>query len=281
MSATLFSDLQELEVDAPVALWTVDNAINGGVTYRFHSSNQNGVDTDIVFDGVTYTATPISVSGVEMTGQGKPKPKLSIGTLGAVGLGLLEDFDLLLGASCTRIKTLAKYLDNGSNPDTTAVWPTVKFFVEHLESVTDTVAIYRLADPTELPNVKIPRQVVLTNLCSACYRGETCQYAGDPVRDGTNASFGAGPFTDRGTWSAATSNYVADDFVSINNPDGTPFVWVALQAVPTGLRPGSTGSASYWSLDTCFKKVTDCELRFNAATVGLPFDAFPGAARVP
>lgn len=279
MSATLFSDLQQLEVDAPVSLWIVDNSVNGGLIYYFHSSNANGIDTDLVFDGVTYAATPITVTGVEQTGQGKPKPKMSIGTLGAVGLGLLADFDLLLGASVTRIKTLAKYLDDGASPDTTAVWPTVKYFVEHLESVTDTVAVYRLADPTELPSVKIPRQVVLTNLCSACYRGETCQYAGNPVTDGNGAAF-VGPFVDRGTWSSAASDYVAKDYVSINNPDGTPFVFVALQAVPTGLRPGSTGADAYWSLDSCLKRIADCELRFNAQTEGLNLDAFPGVARI-
>lgn len=285
MSADLFTSLQELEVDAIVELWTVDNTVNGGTTYYFHSSNKNGLDTTITFDGVDYVATPINITGVEMSGAGKPRPKMAIGTLGAVGLGLLADFDLLLGATVTRTKTLAKYLDDGSEADTTAVWPTSVFFVEHLESVDDTVAVYRLADPTELPQVKIPRQVVLTNLCSACYRGETCQYAGDPVTDDTNATFGAGPFTDRGTWNATTADYVADDFVSINNPDGTPFVFVVpsvfVGSVAVGLRPGSSGSDLAWKLDTCFKKVADCELRFNSQTVGLNFDAFPGSARIP
>lgn len=278
-AADLFEDLQSLSVDAPISLWTVDNSINGGSIYRFHSANQTGLSSDILFNGITYTAAPVMVRGVEETSSGKPRPTMIVGTQAAIELGLLTDPSGLLGAKATRIKTLAKYLDDGASPDPTSVYPSVSYFVEQLSEFTDTLATYRLADPTELPGVKLPRQRMLANLCSTCYRGETCQYTGDPVTDTSGVSFGAGPFTDRGTWSDATADYVADDYVTINSPDGSPMVWVALQSVPTGTRPGSSGSSAYWSLDVCFKRVADCELHFDAAD-GLPFDAFPGLARL-
>ncbi len=279
-TSDLFEDLQELEVDAMVELWTIDNSANGGATYRFHSSRKTGVSSDIDFNSITYSAAPIEVSDIEETSTGKPRSLMTIGTQAALELGLLTDPNLLLGATATRIKTLAQYLDDGDTPDPTSIYPTVSLVVEQLEDFTDTLAKFRLVDPSEVPGEKLPRQRMMSNLCSACYRGETCQYAGDPVRDATNTSFGAGPFTDRGAWSSSTSDYVADDFVSVTNPDGAPSVWVALQAVPAGTIPGAAGSAAYWSLDTCFKKIEDCELRFDADTVGLNFDAFPGLAKI-
>lgn len=285
MSAALFEDLQQMEVDAPIELWQVDNTANGGITYYFHSANTNGVTSDLDHDSITYSATALTVTGLGMTSQSKQKPKMAIGTAVAVVLNLLVDTDLLLGAKVTRIKTLAKYLDAGATPDATAIEPTVIFYVEQLESADESVVTYRLADPSDLPQVMLPRQIVTANLCTTCYRGETCQYAGDPVTDEDNSSFGVGPFTDRGTWNAATADYVADDYVSINSPDGNPVVFVVPSAfvgsVTAGLRPLSTGSDLAWQMDVCHKKTDDCELRFNAQTVGLPFDAFPGVARLP
>lgn len=285
-ASDLFRHLQQLEADADISLWTIDNSANGGTVYYFHSSNKNGIDTDLVHNSITYAATAIDISGIEQNGQTKPRPRMTLATLAAVQLGLLSDPDLLLGASCTRIKTRAKYLDAGSNPDPTAIEPTAKFFVQRLEKVVSkTSTTYQLSEPSDLPQTNVPRRRINANLCGVAYRGDVCQYAGDPKTDASGATFGAGPWTDRGTWAAATSNYVADDYATINSPDGVPFVWVVPAAlvgsVPAGTRPGSTGSTSYWVLDVCLKRIADCGLRFDAAGAGLNFGGFPGAAQVP
>jgi lambda family phage minor tail protein L len=279
-SADLFEDYQGLSVDAEVSLWTIDNTINGGTIYYFHSQEITGTSTDLTFDGQAYTAAPVLVKGVELNGNTSPRPKLSISTLAAVQLGLLEDPSLLLDAKCTRIRTLAKYLDGEPGADVTSIQDTIVFFVEHLESSTNEITIYKLAEPTELPDTNVPRQIVTTNLCQAQYRGETCQYAGDPLTNSAGIAF-TGTFVDRSTWSATTSDYVAEDFVTLTSPDGTPFVFVALQSVPVAVRPGSSGAALYWSLDICRRTIAACKTRFPThASIGLNFDAFPGSAKL-
>ena len=278
MSASLFKSLQELQVDAQIELWTVDNSAKNGAIYRFHGQDQTGTDSAIEFDGQTYEAAPIEVTGIKQTSNGNPNPKLTIAKRLAVNLGLLVDPNLLLDATCTRVKTLAQYLPQGSSPDPTAVYPSVSFHIERLEVVTDQTVVYVLSDPTALPDVKLPGQTVHTNLCAACYRGPSCQYAGPPVTSRSGALFG--PTVDRGTWDPATA-YAQSDRVDILNPEGTPFAWVALQAVPAGIRPASLGADLYWELDSCASTISACKLRFDEQTEGLNFDNFPGASRVP
>lgn len=279
MSEQVFRAAQELDVDAPIELWTVDNSAKNGAVYRFHSQNKSGTDSSITFDGQVYEAAPVEVKGLKQSSNGPPRPTLSMAKALAVNLGLLVDPDLLLGAVATRVKTFAQHLPTGSDPDPTATFPTVVVYFEQLESVTDSGVTYLLSDPSALPSALFPRQNINANLCSACYRGGTCQYAGVPLTDKDGNLFTG--TTDEGTWDFQTA-YAQDDYISIVNQDGVPFVWVALIAVPAGVRPGSLGSDLYWSLDSCNKLLDDtgCKLRFTAAE-GYPFDAFPGASLVP
>lgn len=105
------SEIQKLEPSAIVELFEMDASSFGGDLLRFHAGT-NGLTTNVVWQGNTYTAFPIQASGFDYSGNGQlPRPKLQVANLtGAITL-LVLTYDDLLGAKITRKRTLAKYLD--------------------------------------------------------------------------------------------------------------------------------------------------------------------------
>jgi lambda family phage minor tail protein L len=111
---SITSELQKLEPSAIIEMFVMDASSFGGDVLRFHAGT-NGVNSNIVWQGNTYTAFPIQASGFDYSGNGQlPRPKLQVANLtGAISL-LVLTYDDLLGAKITRKRTLAKYLDSAN-----------------------------------------------------------------------------------------------------------------------------------------------------------------------
>jgi lambda family phage minor tail protein L len=275
------SDVQLLEVDAVVQLFILDGTDKGGDVYRFHREQAKtgaNLTGDLAWDGITYNARPIRVEGLDMKTDGtKARPKLRIANVEALVSGLMIDFDDLIGWKLTRKRTLAKYLDDGASPDPTQRFADDIYYIVQPESEDPRgEVVFALGDPSDLPGIFIPLRKFSATYCGTEYRGEVCQYAGDPLAelDGTTIT---GPFVDRGTWSKIVSNYVAKDVVTVVGPGGVPHVFCARGAVPTGTHPSNS---THWAADRCTKKIARCKLTHGADNE-LPFDAFLALARIP
>lgn len=111
VSASITRDIQTLEPSAIIELFELDGSAFGAGVTRFHAGT-NGLRQNLVWNGNTYTAFPVSASGFEWSGQGSlPRPKLQVANVtGAISL-LAIQYDDMLGAKITRRRTLAKYLD--------------------------------------------------------------------------------------------------------------------------------------------------------------------------
>jgi phage-related protein len=104
-------EIQKLSPSSIIELYEIDASNIGGDIYRFHSG-KNGLTSDVVWAGQTYSAFPIEVSGFEWNGKGQlPRPKVNVGNaLGTIS-ALVLTYQDLIGCKFTRIRTLQKFLD--------------------------------------------------------------------------------------------------------------------------------------------------------------------------
>lgn len=139
------------------------------------------------FAGITYEAMPIEASGFEWNGQGKlPRPKLRVSNIGGMVGGLLIAFGDLLGATVTRTRTMAKFLDGQPTADATAYFEPDVFRVDRLALRSRDIVEFELASAIDQLGQRLPGRQMLRNTCSHTYRKRvggswvpgTCPYAG-------------------------------------------------------------------------------------------------------
>lgn len=184
-------DLQTL-----VEMFVLDStSIPGGGIVRFYSG-KNRAGGDLVWQGNTYSAFPITASGFDLTGKGTlPRPTISVANVdGTVGL-LVRDLKDLIGAVVTRKRTIAKYLDavnfpNGINvtADPTQFLPDDIYLIERKSVETKDVITFELASSMDVHGAKVPARPIQATVCAwiSRYKGLECTYAGAlPTCDGT------------------------------------------------------------------------------------------------
>ena len=155
--SSTFSDLQSINPSAIIELFTLqlDNALHGATTiYRFHAGSSMNANGKIIWDGNEYFRFPIQATGFSFQ-QGKlPRPKLAVSNGGNQGSSLtgLSISAILLsvnettagndltGATVTRIRTLAKFLD-AANFEASATTTTTTVDSSDIETVTFTVTV--------------------------------------------------------------------------------------------------------------------------------------------
>ena len=128
-----FSELQKINPSSIIELFELETfeALHGSdFTYRFHAGiNDVGSGAqDIIWDSETYTKLPIAAEGFDFNAESGslPRPTLTVANLLSSITTILLDVNNttpgndLTGAKLTRIRTLARYIDNanfdGDNP---------------------------------------------------------------------------------------------------------------------------------------------------------------------
>ena len=261
--ASTFDDLASLNPSAIIELFELklDSTLHGSSTvYRFHAGSNEKVDSNIVFNGETYTRLPVKADGFEYTNTGTlPRPTLTISNLD----GNMTTILLLInattagndlgGAEVKRIRTLRKYLDaanfvtpnflitqggdqlvtqSGDNilavsgfapsADPNAKFPDEIWYIDRKANESRDSVTFELASKFDLAGQKLPKRQIIANVCQWRYRSEECTYAG--------------------------SNYF-----DVNGRSVTTL-----------------------AADVCGKRVESCKLRFGD-NAELPFGSFPGA----
>lgn len=182
------SEIQKLNPSAVIELYEVDatNHVDGGV-FRFHPGTKVS-GGPVVWAGNSYTPFPVEVSGFEWKSSGTlPRPTIRVANVDGLMGEVVRQMDDLIGAKVTRIRTFVKYLDAvnfpGGNPlaDPTAEFARDVFFVNRKVSENAVVIEFELATMLDVHGLKVPRRVMVPNVCPWRYRGEGCGYAGPPV----------------------------------------------------------------------------------------------------
>ena len=140
-SSAIVSNLQNTNPSAIIELFTLqlDNSLHGATTiYRFHAGSSLKDNGEIVWAGNSYQRFPIKAEGFAFRQGQLPRPTLTVsnalGTITAILLSVNTTTagNDLTGATVTRIRTLARFLDAVNfpsnvnpygTPDPTAEFP--------------------------------------------------------------------------------------------------------------------------------------------------------------
>ena len=176
VNSAVFSDLQSINPSAIIELFTLqlDTTLHGANTiYRFHAGSNLNANGQIVWDGNAYLRFPIQASGFAFQRGQLPRPKIIIsnvtGLVSAILLTVNETStgNDLTGATVTRIRTLAKFIDavnfpGNTNPfgtpDPNAEFPQEKYAIDRKSTENREVVEFELAAPTDLAGVRIPKR---------------------------------------------------------------------------------------------------------------------------
>jgi lambda family phage minor tail protein L len=184
---TIQEQIQSLAPSAVIELYQLHmtQAVNGGdVSYYFHAGT-NELYGNIVFDGITYAATPVEFDGFKRSSTGTlPRPKFTVANTDSAISSLLISYNPL-NAQVKRVRTCKKFLDaenftSGTNPtaDSTAVFEADDtWFIDRVASENPTSVQFDLTTKLDLTNVRLPKRQVLEH-CPWLYKGTQCGYAG-------------------------------------------------------------------------------------------------------
>jgi|TARA_R100000479_G_scaffold123983_1_gene64105 lambda family phage minor tail protein L len=169
------SELQKLNPSSIIELFSIelDSSLHGSTTvHRFHAG-VNDSNSNIIWQGNTYTKFPVKAEGFEFTGRGQiPRPTLTVSNVLSTITALMIQVNQvttgndLNGAKFTRIRTLAKFLDavnftGNVNPYGTPSadeFPQEIYFIDRKITENREVVIFELVSKMDLINLRIPRR---------------------------------------------------------------------------------------------------------------------------
>ena len=172
----VFSEIQKINPSAIIELFTLqlDSSLHGATTvYRFHSGSNVNANGEIVWAGNSYQRFPIEATGFAYQRGQIPRPKLlisnALGTISAILLLVNQTTtgNDLTGATFTRIRTMARFLDaanfsGGSNPlgtpDPTAEFKRQIYIVDRKSAENREVVEFELAGAIDMAGVRAPKR---------------------------------------------------------------------------------------------------------------------------
>tara|TARA_R100001440_G_C2506084_1_gene117270 strand:+ start:36 stop:611 length:576 start_codon:yes stop_codon:yes gene_type:complete len=175
-TAPVFSEIQKINPSAIIELFELQLSavLHGNNTiYRFHSGSDLNANGEIVFAGNSYTRFPIEATGFAYQRGQLPRPKLvisnALGTISAI-LNLVNETTAgndLTGATFTRIRTMARFLDavnfpGNSNPlgtpDPTAEFKRQIFVVDRKATENREIVEFELAAALDMAGIRAPKR---------------------------------------------------------------------------------------------------------------------------
>ena len=172
----VFSEVQKINPSAIIELFTLqlNNGLHGATTiYRFHAGSNLNANGEIVWAGNSYLRFPIEATGFAYQRGQIPRPKLvvsnALGTISAILLTVNATTagNDLTGATVTRIRTMARFLDavnfpGNTNPlgtpDPTAEFKRQVFTVDRKSTENREVVEFELAGAIDMAGVRAPKR---------------------------------------------------------------------------------------------------------------------------
>ena len=175
-SSAIVSNLQNTNPSAIIELFslTLDNTLHGASTvYRFHGGSSLKDNGEVVWAGNTYQRFPVQAEGFAFQKGMLPRPTLTIsnalGTITAILLNVNTTTagNDLTGATVTRIRTLARFLDAVNfpgdinpygTPDPTAEFPQEIYKIDRKSAENRQVVQFELASVLDLAGIRAPNR---------------------------------------------------------------------------------------------------------------------------
>ena len=175
-SSAIVSNLQNTNPSAIIELFTLqlDSSLHGATTiYRFHAGSSLKDNGEIVWAGNTYQRFPIKAEGFAFRKGQLPRPTLTVsnalGTITAILLSVNTTTagNDLTGATVTRIRTLARFLDAVNfpgdinpygTPDSTAEFPQEIYKIDRKSAENRDTVQFELASVLDLAGIRAPNR---------------------------------------------------------------------------------------------------------------------------
>ena len=175
-SSAIVSNLQNTNPSAIIELFTLqlDNNLHGATTiYRFHAGSSLKDNGEIVWAGNSYQRFPIKAEGFAFRKGQLPRPTLTVsnalGTITAILLSVNTTTagNDLTGATVTRIRTLARFLDAVNfpgdinpygTPDSTAEFPQEIYKIDRKSAENRDTVQFELASVLDLAGIRAPNR---------------------------------------------------------------------------------------------------------------------------
>lgn len=202
LNPKIAAEVQALEADSVVSLYILDTTPIGGTDIFRFTGMPDGA-APVVFDGLTYTPIDIAATGFGWDGSGSfARPRLQVANIGGLLTAAIIGLGDLVGSKFYRIRTLARHLDNGSDPDPTATFPMETYTVDQRTKQTKVFVEWQLCSILDQLGVMIPKRQCLRDSCTHTYRisnpagtafdytNATCPFAGVAMfkEDGTTTT---------------------------------------------------------------------------------------------
>lgn len=167
----IWTQIQRQELGAIVDLYQLDATSVGDTEIRYFTNTVDEDGSVIQFDGITYTPVDFQAEGFEVSGQGGlPTPTIRISDVNRVFTGLANQFEDMIGAKLTRIRTFDKYLDGRATADPNAIYSRDVFYIEQKTTENRLFIEWKLASAMDHEGRKLPNRVVLRDVCLWRYR---------------------------------------------------------------------------------------------------------------
>jgi len=175
-SSAIVSNLQNINPSAIIELFTLtlDTTLHGASTvYRFHAGSTLKENGEIVWAGNTYQRFPIQAEGFAFQKGQLPRPTLTVsnalGTITAILLNVntTTTGNDLTGATVTRIRTLARFIDAVNfpgninpygTPDATAEFPQEIYKIDRKSAENREFVQFELAAVFDLAGIRAPKR---------------------------------------------------------------------------------------------------------------------------
>ena len=185
-TAPVFSEIQKINPSSIIELFVLQlvsslhgtssglpSSNNENNIYRFHAGSNLNANGEIVWAGKSYLRFPVIAEGFAFQRGQLPRPKLIVSNVTGFMSAILEAVNLvtvgndLTGATVTRIRTMARFLDavnfpGNSNPlgtpDPTAEFKREKYTVDRKATENREIVEFELAAVFDLAGIRAPKR---------------------------------------------------------------------------------------------------------------------------
>ena len=172
----VFSEVQKINPSAIIELFALqlNTALHGAnTTYRFHAGSNLNANGEIIWNGQSYQRFPIQATGFAYQRGQLPRPKVTISNATGFMSALLNSINEitvgndLTGATFTRIRTMARFLDavnflGNTNPlgtpDPTAEFKRQIYIVDRKSIETREIVEFELAAAIDMAGIRAPKR---------------------------------------------------------------------------------------------------------------------------
>ena len=183
-TAPVFSDIQKVNPSSIIEVfkltlkeglnYATGNPSNVTTEHRFHSGSNLDAYGDIVWNGETYIRFPVEATGFAFQRGQLPRPTITISNMGTPSMSAVllaaNAFTAgndLTGASVTRIRTLARFVDAANfsgatnpfgTPDPDAEFPREEYYIDRKSAENREVVQFELAAIFDMAGIRAPKR---------------------------------------------------------------------------------------------------------------------------